>query len=630
MSARLVGAGGLVLALVLFFAVNSLSGALFSSARIDLTENRIYTLSEGTRATLANLAEPLTLRFYYSKSLAAQAPGINTYAARVLGLLEEYAREAGGKLTLEAIDPEPFSEEEDRAVGYGVRGFPARAGEGQELLYFGLVGTNTVDDEEVIPYFSPLRERFLEYDLTRMIHSLTHPERPVVGVLGTLPVFGMSSPYQTPDTVPVPWAVVEQMQQTLDVRQIDPGASFEEEIDVLMLVHPQGFDPALLYRIDQFVLGGGRALVFIDPHAESQPATMMGGVSEPDRRSDAGPLLAAWGVELEEDTVVGDLSIAPTVQMEKAGRPVHFDYPVWLNVPPLLMDSADIVTGELGNVTLGSAGVLRAAEGATTRFLPLIQTSEHAKRYSQSAVGVLSDPEALLDGYAPEGERFTLAARISGPARSAYPAGPPPPPEGAQEEVPDAPAHRGESEGDINLIVVADADVLADRFWVQVQSLLGTRFMVPTAANGTLVLNALDNLTGSSALIDVRSRGTFLRPFERINALRREAEARFREKEERLVLRLEETEERLLALEETKQGEDALLLSDAQQEELVRFREERLAIRGELREVRRDLRRSIESLEGWIKFINIGLVPILIGLLGLAAGVWQLRRRRPA
>ena len=427
MSARLVGAGGLVLALVLFFAVNSLSGALFSSARIDLTENRIYTLSEGTRATLANLAEPLTLRFYYSKSLAAQAPGINTYAARVLGLLEEYAREAGGKLTLEAIDPEPFSEEEDRAVGYGVRGFPARAGEGQELLYFGLVGTNTVDDEEVIPYFSPLRERFLEYDLTRMIHSLTHPERPVVGVLGTLPVFGMSSPYQTPDTVPVPWAVVEQMQQTLDVRQIDPGASFEEEIDVLMLVHPQGFDPALLYRIDQFVLGGGRALVFIDPHAESQPATMMGGVSEPDRRSDAGPLLAAWGVELEEDTVVGDLSIAPTVQMEKAGRPVHFDYPVWLNVPPLLMDSADIVTGELGNVTLGSAGVLRAAEGATTRFLPLIQTSEHAKRYSQSAVGVLSDPEALLDGYAPEGERFTLAARISGPARSAYPAGPPPP-----------------------------------------------------------------------------------------------------------------------------------------------------------------------------------------------------------
>ena len=630
MSARLLGAGGLVLALVLFFAVNSLSGALFTSSRIDLTENRIYTLSEGTRATLAGLGEPITLRFYYSRSLAAQVPGINTYAERVLGLLEEYRREAEDRLILEAIDPEPFSEEEDRAVGYGLRGLPAQAGQGQDLIYFGLVGTNSVDDEEVIAYFSPLRERFLEYDLTRLIHSLSNPERPVVGVIGTLPVFGMPSRYQAPDAVPVPWAVVEQMQQIFEVRELDPGSALGDDIDVLMVVHPQGFDPVLLYRIDQFVLGGGNALVFVDPHAESQPSMMLGGVSEPERRSDAGPLLAAWGIELEEDTVVGDLSIAPTVQMEKGGRAVHFDYPVWMNVPPLLMDPADIVTGELGNVTFGTAGALRAAEGASTRFLPLIATSEQAKRFPQSAVGALSDPEALLDGYAPEGERFTLAARISGPARSAYPDGPPPPSDEAQGEPPDPSAHRVESEGDINLVVVADADLLADRFWVQVQNLLGTRFMVPTAANNTLVINALDNLTGSSDLINVRNRGTFLRPFERINALRREAELRFREKEQELVERLEETDARLLALEETKQGDDALFLSEAQQSELSRFREERLRIRGELRDVRRELRRSIESLEGWIKFVNIGLMPILIGVIGLAAGVWQLRRRRPA
>ncbi len=630
MSPRLLGAGGLALALVLFFAVNSMSSALLSSVRIDLTEHRIYTLSDGTRAILANLEEPIILRFYYSRSLAAQVPGINTYAERILGLLEEYRREAGGKLTLEAIDPEPFSEEEDRAVGYGLRGLPARAGQGEDLIYFGLVGTNSVDDEEVIPYFSPLRERFLEYDLTRMVHSLAESERPVVGVLGTLPVFGISSPYQTPDTVPVPWAVVEQMQQIFEVRELDPRSELGEDIDVLMLVHPQGFEPALLYRIDQFVLGGGKALVFVDPHAEAQPPTMMGGVSEPDRRSDAGPLLAAWGVELEADTVVGDLSIAPSVQMEKAGRVVHFDYPVWMNVPPALMDPADVVTGELGNVTFGTAGVLRASEDATTRFLPLIRTSEQARRYPQSAVAALADPEALLDDYTPEGEHYTLAARVAGPARSAFPDGAPPPSDEDRGELPDPSAHRAESDGDINLIVFADTDLLADRFWVQVQSLLGTRFMVPTAANGSLVINALDNLTGSSDLIDVRSRGTFLRPFERINALRREAEARFREKERELVLRLEATEERLLALEETKQGEDALILSDAQQRELTRFREERLAVRRELRDVRRELRRSIESLEGWIKFVNIGLVPILIALLGLAAGIWHVRRRRPA
>ena len=628
MSARALGAGGLLLALVLLFAVNALSGALFTSSRIDLTEARIYTLSAGTRATLANLVEPITLRFYYSRSQASQLPGVNTYAARVLGLLQEYRRMAHGKLTLESIDPEPFSEEEDRAVGYGLRGLPA--GQGQDPIYLGLVGTSSVDDEEVIAWFSPLRERFLEYDLTRLVHSLANPERPVVGVLGTLPIFGLPSRFRTPDTAPVPWALVEQMRQLFDVRDLDPRSPIGADVDVLMLVHPQGFDPSVLYRIDQFVLRGGKALVFVDPHAETQPSMMLGGTAEPDRRSDAGPLLAAWGLRLEEDTVAGDLSLAPAVQMEKGGRVVVFDYPVWMNVPPHLFDPDDVVTGDLGNVAFASAGVLRAAEDATTRVVPLIRTSDQARRYPQSALAALSDPEALLDDYTPEGERFTLVARVAGPAQSAFPEGPPPAPEATEQEDEDASAHRGESDGDVNLIVVSDADLLADRFWVQVQNLLGTRIMVPTAANNALVINALDHLAGSGDLIDVRNRGTYLRPFTRINALRREAELRFREKEQALVERLEQTEERLLALEETRQGEDAFFLSEAQQGELVRFREERIGVRRELRDVRRELRRSIEALEAWIKFVNIGLMPILIGLLGLAAGIWQLRRRRPA
>ena len=631
MPARMLGAGGLALALVLLFAVNVLSGAAFTSSRIDLTENRAYTLSEGTRETLANLDEAITLRLYYSRRLAAELPSVNTYAARVRDLLDEYRRMSDGKIVFEAVDPEPFSEEEDRAVGYGLRGVPIN--QGQDLVYFGLVGTSSVDDEEVIPFFSTLRARFLEYDLTRLIHSLADPERPVVGVLGTLPIFGARSPFQTPDTVPVPWAVVEQMQQLFEVRELDPALPVGGGIDVLMVVHPQHYEPAALYRIDQFVLGGGKALVFVDPHSESQPSMAMGGVSEPDRRSDAGPLLAAWGIELEADTVAGDLSLAPTVQMERGGRVVTFDYPVWMNVPPHLFDAGDVVTGELGNLAFGSAGVLRPAEGASTRFTPLVQTSDHAKRFPRGALSALADPRALLDGYAPEGERLTLAARVSGPVRSAFPEGPPAPEgeEGADDAgAQDAGAHREESEGDVHLIVVADSDLLADRFWVQVQNLLGARIMLPTAANGTLVANALDHLSGSGDLIGVRNRGTFLRPFERINRLRREAELRFKEKERALVERLEETERRLVALEETGQGDDALLLSDARQEELVRFREERLKTRRELREVRRELRRSIETLEGWIRFANIGLMPLLIGVGGLAAGVWQLRRRRRA
>ena len=627
MSARLLGASGLVLALVLLFAVNIFSGAAFTSARVDLTENGLYTLSQGTRATLRKLSEPVSLRFYLSRDLITQVPGLSGYATRVRELLEEYRRVADGKITLQIVDPEPFSEEEDRAVGHGLRGLPMN--EGGDAIYFGLVASNSVDDEDVISYFAPSREQFLEYDLTKLIYALANPQRDVVGLLSTLQMSGAQAQFQTPGTMTPPWAVIEQIQQLFEVRDLDPQVPIPGDIDVLMLVHPQHFPPSTLYAIDQYVLGGGRALVFADPHAESQPISALGGVSEPDRRSHLGPLLAAWGVELEADKVVGDLSLAATVSMEKKGRMVTFQYPVWMNAQPASFRSEDIVTGQLGNITFATAGVLHPIVGASTEFVALIQTSDNAKRFSSRMMSVLSDPEDLLREYRAEGEQFTLVARLSGPASSAYPDGPPAVEPTSESEPAETEPHRSASEVDINIIVVADSDLLHDRFWVQVQNLLGTRLMLPTAANGTLVVNALDNLTGSGDLISVRSRGNFLRPFDRINELRREAELRFREKEIELIERLQEAESRLVDLESRKQGSESIILSQAQQQEVTRFRAERLRIRGELRDVRRELRRNIEALQAWLKFANIALVPLLIGATGLLAGLWQLRRGRP-
>ena len=422
------------------------------------------------------------------------------------------------------------------------------------------------------------------------------------------------------------WVVLEQIGQLFEVRDLDPAEPIPEDIDALMLVHPQNYEPSTLYAVDQYVLGGGGALIFVDPHSDSQPVTMLGGGAEPDRGSDAGPLLAAWGIALQRDEIVGDLSLAPTVQIEKGGRVVTFDYPAWINVRPDLFNSDDIVTGELGNVAFGTAGALHSIDGATTELTTLIETSENAKRFPSSAVSALADPQELLRDYQPEGEPFTVVARVTGPTKSAYPDGPPPI-EGMSME---SEAHLAVSQSDINLIVVADTDMLHDRFWVQVQNLLGTRLMVPTAANGSLVINALDNLTGSGDLISVRNRGSFLRPFELINELRREAELRFREKENELIQRLGETEERLVDLEDRKQGDDAMILSEAQQQELSRFREERIRIRRELREVRRELRSSIDELERSLKFVNIGLMPVLIGVTGLLAGLWRVSRRRRA
>ena len=651
MASRLTTTTGVVLALVLLFAVNILAGRTLGSARIDLTENRLFTLSEGTRNVLAGLAEPVTLRFYLSQRELERAPGIGGYADRVRALLEEYRRLAGGKLTLHVIDPEPFSEEEDRAVGYGLRGVPLGLDEG--IFYFGLAGTNSVDDEEVIPFFASEREQSLEYDLTKLVYNLTSPEQRVVGLLSSLPLEGQGPPMQAAALGGMgapPWMVIEQMRQLFEVRSLPPGLDeIPDDVDVLMLAHPQTLPAGTLYAIDQYVLRGGRVVAFVDPYSETQQAGMAGGFMPPagSRRSEVDDLLAAWGVVLGED-VVADLDLALKVRMDQGGRVLTFDYPVWMNVLPDTFDADDVVTGNLGNLGFGTPGYLEPAEGAATVFTPLVSTTPRAAQFTTGQIAaVTTDPRDLLDTYTPQDRPYTLVARISGKVRTAFPDGRPPPEStdeaggeegngsaGAAEESgaggePKA-EHLSESAEDAQIILVADADMLADRFWVVVEEFLGNRIALPSAANGTFVINALDNLTGSGDLISVRNRGTFTRPFTRIVALRQQAERAFRVKEQELIAQLEETERRLVELEESNQGNDSLILTDAQRDELVRFRQERVRIRKELREVRRQLRADIEALESWLKFANIGLVPILIGLGGLAAGLTQIRRRRTA
>ena len=645
MTSRMMTTTGVVLALVLLFAVNILASRLLGPARIDLTENRLFTLSEGTRAILTSLDEPVTLRFYLSQRELERVPGIGGYTDRVRALLDEYRRLAGGKLTLHVIDPEPFSEEEDRAVGYGLRGVPLGLDEG--IFYFGLAGTNSVDDEEVIPFFAAEREQFLEYDVTKLVHNLSNPQQKIVGLLSSLPVEGQGPPMQAAmgGMGAQPWMVIDQIRQLFELRSLHPKLdAIPEDIDVLMLVHPQTLPREALYAIDQYVLRGGRVVAFIDPYSETQQDAMAGGFMSPvaSRRSEIDELLSAWGVTLGED-VVADLELALKVRMEQSGRVLTFDYPVWMNITPQTFDQEDIVTGNLANLGFGTPGYLEPAEGATTAFTPLVTTTPRAAQFTTAQVAaVTTDPRDLLDQYTPQDRAYTVIARVSGKVGTAFPDGRPvlelsededssetaeAGDETGNETEPKA-EHLSESTEDAQIILVADTDMLADRFWVVVQEFLGSRIAIPSAANGTLVINALDNLTGSGDLISVRNRGTFTRPFTRVVALKQRAERAFRAKEQELIAQLEETERRLVELEESNQGNDALILTDGQRDEMVRFRQERVRIGKDLREVRRQLRADIEALESWLKFANIGLVPILIGLTGLVAGLLQLRRRR--
>jgi ABC-type uncharacterized transport system involved in gliding motility auxiliary subunit len=630
MNKQRISLAGLAVALVLFFAVNMASSALLRGARLDLTENGLYTLSEGTENILATMDEEVTLRFYFSRSLATDYPDLKRYAQRVVELLEEYTSRAGARLRLFVSDPEPFSEEEDRAVAYGMQGVPVNAA--GELLYFGLSGTNSTDEEEVIPFFQVRREEFLEYDLTKLIYNLAFPEKKVVGLLSTLPIEGGPFNPMNPRAIPVPWLIVDQIRQAFEVRTLRATATeIPAEVDILMLVHPQGLSPQLLYSIDQFVLGGGRLLAFVDPHCEAQqvpqdPNNQLAALTA-DRTSDLGPLLAAWGVELTEQKVVGDRLNAQRVVM--GNQPV--EYVAWLRLGEGEVNSDDPVTSNLTKeINMATAGALRALPGASTSFTPIIETSSESMEIDRLQIALQPNPTSLLESFLPGGSPLTVAARVSGPATSAYPDGPP---EGAPESE-DAPAeeeavpHRATSEQDINVVLIADADMLQDRWWVNVQNFFGNRIAIPSANNADLVINVLDNLSGSNDLISLRSRARFNRPFDRVAEIRRVAEDRFRNKEQELEQRLRETEEKINELQSQKEGGvSAIILSPEQQAEIEAFRAERLDTRKELREVKHQLKKDIERLGSQLKLLNIFVLPLVLPALIALLAMMRSRAR---
>ena len=636
MNKKVLTGSGLIMAAVLFGVFNMVSNAAFSSSRFDLTEHDLYTLSEGTKNVLKSLSEPITLRFYLSKALATGLPGIKSYATRVQEMLEEYAQVAGDQLYLEVIDPEPFSEEEDRAVAFGLQGIPLDGGSTQ--FYFGLAGTSSTDELEVISFFQPEREEFLEYDLTKMIHTLANPKKKVLGLLSTLPIDGSGGmPFMAQQGGGQPWLILSHIEQMFEVKKIETTATtIPEEISVLMIVHPKSLSEATLYAIDQYVLRGGHAMIFVDPLAESDsgggnPMNPMGGGP---RNSDMPTLFGAWGLELVKGQVLGDLPLAKKVQVQLQNRLQVVDYPVWIDFRQDHFSDKDIVTAQVPSITVASAGIIRKKGETGTTVEPLIQSDEAAMQIEASRLSVMPDVSGLLNSYRPEGEKFSVAARVTGTVKTAFPEGKPQAEANASEN-PDMSSeaetqtkdHLTESKDSINVIVVADTDILQDRFWVQVQNFFGQRIGIPNSGNGTFVTNALDNLTGSNDLISVRSRAGYSRPFTLLRLLQQEAEQRFRQKEQVLQEQLKATERKIQELQSQKPEGNAMILSVEQQEAMGQFRKELLQVRKELRGVQHELGKNIESVERWVKFINIGLVPLLIGIVGVWISSSGIRKK---
>ena len=601
----------LALGFVSFMALNNL---LFGGLRVDLTESRMYTVSAGTREIIDSIEEPIDLYFFFSDKATRDVAPLRSYARRVRELLEEYALRADGRIRLQVIDPVAFSEAEDQAAEFGLQAVPLDAG--GEQVYFGLAGSNAWGEHQVIPFFQPEREEFLEYELSKMLAGLVAAKKPVVGVVSGLQInggFDMMTSQPTP-----PWVVMEQLQQGFEVRSLPlTGDAIEEDVTTLMVVHPAGLPDSMQYAIDQFVMKGGKAIVYVDPYCESSRASgnpmLEPGAPE---SSSSLPRFNAWGVEFAPDKVVGDASTALQISVAADQPPVaHLGF---LGLGVEQISPEDVVTGSLESINLGMAGALKPAAGASTHFEPLLRSSAQSALLDAMQVQMNRDPAALLKDFAPTCERYTLAARIGGPAKSAF--------DGPQVE---GREHVGEAQ-DINVIVVADADLLADRFWVQVQDFFGQRTATAWADNAAFAQNALENLSGSSALIGIRSRGRYSRPFELVQQIRLGADAKYRESAELLQQRLDETEQQLAELQRNRQESNQLALSPEQEQALARFQDEKLRIRKQLREVRLKLDQDIERLGMALKVLNIVVMPLVLTLALFGWHRWRMRRRRAA
>ena len=609
-------AGALVLLAVLFVALTILSSVFLKGMRFDLTKNNVYTLSEGTRNILKNMDEPVNLYLYFSEDVSRELPQFRSYARWAGEMLEEFVDRSGGKLTLQRINPVPFSPEEDQAAQYGLQAVPV--GTAGDSLYFGLVGTNSLDGLQMMPFLQPEKEKFLEYDLAKIISALSHPTHKKVGLISSLdmgPGFDPAS-----QSVRDAWIIHQQFSQIFELHDIRPDADeLAEDLELLILVHPKNLTDNMLYQIDQFVLRGGRLLAFMDPMAE---ADLGGDPNDPMARMNAGgssslgTLLQAWGVGFDSNRVVGDRQFALQVSIAQGQPPVrHLGI---LSVDSSGMNNTDVASADLQVVNFSSTGWLTPLENADTVFEPLVQSSEDAAGIDAARLRFLSNPQDLSRDFQPSGDRYALVARITGMANTAY------------EQVPEGlpvVGHTAQSgPAGINVVLFADTDVLTDRLWVQKQNFLGQVIVNSFADNGTLVANLADQLLGSSDLIGIRTRASSNRSFDRVDALRLSAEARFRDTEERLQAELEETERKLTEMQSLRQDSELTVLSSAQQEEVQRFVDRKLQIRSELRQVQHDLSRDIEKLGMRLKFINIALVPVLIVIAALVFG--NIRRRR--
>lgn len=605
---------------VIFFAGNIVVSSWFPAARLDLTENSLYTLSKGTKRTLKELNEPVTLTFFYSRDAAAQYPQVRNYGARVRELLQSYARISNGRVRVLEVDPVRFTEAEDDAVAAGIE--PLNVERGADPIYLGVSGVNAVDEKVAIPQLAWDREPFLEYELTRLIAELQNAARKKVALITALQWEPDMATEEAGGQGGQPY-VLNELVRMADVHKLQPDfTGIDPDTDLLAIIQPWALSEQQLYVIDQFLMSKGRALVAIDPAAvmAAQATGRFGMPADPASVRSSLPLfLQKWGVTMSDEAVIDRAHALPIQSMGPSGQPVVMPQPLFFEIPADKLSREDLVTASLTRgMNVGAPGALSWTDTPGVMITPLARTSGETMRIPAEIALSRPEPAMLLQQYVPAARQETVALRIAGKIPSAFPTRP-----ATVVAAPDQP-HLAAAAGEATIILVSDVDFLDDNFYLDAQR------GQPLLDNAAFVLNAVDQLGGSDALVSLRSRAPSLRRMNVVEGIRNEAQARMVETQEQLQSELAETEQELRALEAKGQGSGFFSgnlgaeLTSEERAQIERFRAKTLDVRKQLRAVERSYRTELDKLEGWLILLNVWLAPLLVA----AAGIYMMWRRQ--
>ena len=585
------------LSILIFFSINVITNNILSSARVDFTENKLYSLSNGTISLLKDLKEPIHIRLFVSSNLVKDVPQLSTYANRVETILQTYSNISNGKITLEIIDPKPFSDAEDRAVGMGINSFNAT--EMSDALYFGLAATNSTIGQKNIPIFSPERETFLEYDLTSLISDLSQIEKPVISIIDNLGLNAdtrIGKPEQQ---------ILKQMKEMFQVEKIDENSNkLNKNTKVLMIIHPKFLSDETLYMIDQWILKGGATLIFLDPYAETEISRQQG-MPPMNPRSNLKKLLDTWGIKFDDKKAVLDSEFGFRISRNINGRDIQVTNYPWLNIRGEGLNKNESSLSNLSTIVMTTAGSFELIDDKSVLEPIIISSQKSGLGDAQKAGDPKGDPRDLLPNIKSDNKNLTVAGWVKSNLNTSF---------RAKKNKDDNQLLKSSKES--NILLVADVDMLMDRNWLTQRGAF--------ANNGDFVLNVMEKMVGGNALSDLRGKSTSWRPFEKIIALEKIAEEKFLIEEQMLAKKLKGMEDKIRNLTQNN-DEDSDVLSPETIKAIDGFKTEMMTTRSQLRNVKFDLRRDVETLKKWIISINVAILPIIFAGFAL---ILSLRRKR--